>query len=171
METQDSPAAGIAAPAEDDPEIVALVEGLGLRPHPEGGYFVETYRHERTAGNRSLKTAIYFLVTAKSPSRMHRVSSDEIWHFYRGDPLEMLQLDGEGSRTVTIGSAVERGERPQVLVRAGVWQGVRVKPGGRYALVGATVSPGFDFADFELGERDALVRAFPQSADLIRALT
>jgi len=111
------------------------------------------------------------MVTAQSPSRMHKVESDEIWHFYDGDSLEMLQLDGEGARVISIGNDIEAGERPQVLVPAGVWQGVRVKPGGSYALVGATVSPGFDFADFSHGDRAALIAEYPDAAELITALT
>jgi uncharacterized protein len=148
-----------------------VVESLGLRPHPEGGFFTETYRHARNVGDRSLCTAIYYLVTAESPSRMHRVASDEIWHFYGGDALEMLQLSAKGSRIIAIGADVAAGERPQVLVPADVWQGTRVKPGGAYALVGATVSPGFDYADFELGNRGRLVAEYPRYEALIEALT
>lgn len=155
-----------------DPGVDALVERLGLRPHPEGGFFRETYRSPRSSGDRSFSTAIYFLVTAASPSRMHRVASDEMWHFYLGDPLEMLQLEpGGASRVVTIGARIERDESPQVLVPANVWQGVRVVPGGRYGLVGATVTPGFDFADFTMGDRDELLAAYPDRAGLIAGLT
>jgi len=95
-----------------------------------------------SANGRALSTAIYFLVTAASPSRMHRVTSDEIWHFYAGDPLEMLQLEpGGASKIVLIGSRLTAGERPQVLVPAGTWQGARMHRAGEYALVGATVTP------------------------------
>jgi predicted cupin superfamily sugar epimerase len=154
------------------PEVAALKSALGLRPHPEGGYFAETYRSARNAGERALSTAIYFLITAESPSRMHRVASDEIWHFYRGDALEMLQLHPDGSScVVAIGPRIEDGEHPQVLVRAGVWQGVRVAAGGRYALVGATVTPGFDFADFAMGDRGELLASYPDRAEPIAALT
>ena len=148
-----------------------IVEALGLRPHPEGGFFSETYRHERAIGDRSLCTAIYYLLTAESPSRMHRVASDEIWHFYSGDELEMLQLGEDEAQVIAIGASVAAGQRPQVVVPAGVWQGARVKPGGSYALVGATVSPGFDYDDFEIGDRDTLVAAYPKCAALIEALT
>jgi predicted cupin superfamily sugar epimerase len=155
-----------------DSEIAALVAALDLSPHPEGGLFCETYRSARSTGDRALSTAIYFLVTAASSSRMHRVSSDEIWHFYAGDPLEMLQLAPDGSsRTIAIGNDVASGARPQVLVPANVWQGVRVREGGRYGLVGATVTPGFDFADFEMGDRTALVAAYPGRRALVEALT
>jgi uncharacterized protein len=156
----------------DDAGVAELIAALDLRPHPEGGFFAETYRSARNAGDRSLSTAIYFLLTARNPSRMHRVASDEIWHFYRGDSLEMLQLDPGGtSRVVAIGSRIDAGERPQVLVPAGVWQGVRVAFGGRYALVGATVTPGFDFDDFEMGGRAELLARYPARAALIAALT
>ncbi|HTA40746.1 MAG TPA: cupin domain-containing protein [Candidatus Acidoferrales bacterium] len=155
-----------------DPDIEQLVETLRLRPHPEGGFFAETYRSARNAGDRSLSTAIYFLLTAENPSRMHRVASDEIWHFYRGDPLEMLQIHPDGSsETIAIGTNVAAGQRPQVLVPAGMWQGVRVAAGGRYALVGATVTPGFDFADFSLGDRAALRALCPTRAEAIDDLT
>lgn len=153
----------------DDAE--SIIRELGLAPHPEGGFFRQTYRNAVTVGDRALSTAIYFLLTHDNPSRMHRVTSDEIWHFYAGDPIEMLQL-GEGEpRIVRIGPNLAAGERPQVLVPGGVWQGVRVQPGGRYALVGATVTPGFDFADFSMGDRAELIGCYPQAAELITALT
>ena len=114
----------------------------------------ETYRSDeritlaRYDAERAVSTAIYFLVTAESPSRLHRVRSDEIWHVYAGDSLEMLQLHPDGrSERIALGSRIARGERPQAVVPRDVWQGVRVAPGGRYGLVGATVAPGFDFAD------------------------
>ena len=159
-------------------EIEELVRRLNLAPHPEGGYFRETYRSAehitlaRYDGPRATSTAIYFLVTAESPSRLHRVKSDEIWHFYAGDALEMLQLHEDGAvETFTIGSSIRSGEVPQVLVPKGSWQGVRVVPGGRYGLVGATVAPGFDFNDFEMAERDSLLHHHPSHAELITALT
>lgn len=155
-----------------DREVHDLVATLGLLPHPEGGFFRETYRHATQVGGRSIGTAIYFLVTAASPSRMHRVTSDEIWHFYRGDALEMLQLAPDGSsRVLRIGPNVAADECPQALVPGGVWQGARVAPPGRYALVGATVAPGFDFADFSMGDRATLERAYPDRAALLAALT
>ena len=125
-----------------------------------------------SANGRALSTAIYFLVTAASPSRMHRVTSDEIWHFYAGDPLEMLQLEpGGASKIVLIGSRLTAGERPQVLVPAGTWQGARMHRAGEYALVGATVTPGFDFDDFTLRDRALLTAKYPTRATLIEALT
>jgi predicted cupin superfamily sugar epimerase len=155
-----------------DGEVAELIAALALRPHPEGGFFAETYRSARNTGDRSLSTAIYFLLTAENPSRMHRVASDEIWHFYCGDPLEMLQIHPDGSSAVlAIGPNLAVGQRPQVLVPAGVWQGVWVAAGGRYALAGATVVPGFDFADFEMADRTALRALCPSRAELSDELT
>ena len=152
--------------------VEELIAALDLRPHPEGGFFAETFRSPHEAGARSLSTAIYFLLTAENPSRMHRVTSDEMWQFYRGDPLEMLQIHPDGSSAViAIGPDVAAGQRPQVLVPAGVWHGVRVAAGGRYALTGATVTPGFDFDDFTLGDRAALQALCPSRAAAIEDLT
>ena len=160
-----------------------LIRLLGLEPHPaEGGYFRETYRSKETipagalpagyGGPRSVATAIYYLLTPTTFSAMHRLPGDEMFHFYLGDPMEMLQLrpDGEGE-VVVLGHDVADGMRPQVLVPEGVWQGSRLRPGGRYALLGTTMSPGFDYADFELGVRAELVRAYPEFKEWIVALT
>jgi predicted cupin superfamily sugar epimerase len=148
----------------------------------EGGYYAETYRSEdvvsasclapRYNGPRAVATAIYYLLEAGSFSEMHRVASDEIFHFYVGDPVEMLQLWPDGSsRQTTIGTDIERGMRPQVVVPRRVWQGARLVPGGEFALLGCTVSPGFDFADYESGSRELLEQQFPHARELIRALT
>jgi hypothetical protein len=156
---------------------------LGLAPHPtEGGYFVETYRSaerlpgvalpDRYGGDRSLATAIYYRLTPDTVSAMHRLRSDEVFHFYLGDPVEMLQLEAGGpGRVVTLGSDLGADMRPQIVVPAGVWQGARLRPGGRLALLGATVAPGFAFADYETGRREALLRSHAQFAELIVALT
>ncbi len=156
---------------------------LGLVPHPdEGGDFVETYRSDdivtadalprRYASPRTLGTAIYYLVTPDGSSVMHRLRSDEVFHFYLGDPVEMLQLfpDGTG-RLVVLGPDLERGMQPQAVVPSGVWQGARLIDGGAWALLGTTVAPGFDHADYEAGRRDDLVEAYPQFQELIVALT
>jgi predicted cupin superfamily sugar epimerase len=156
---------------------------FNLRPHPEeGGYFVETYRSSETIpenalpirykGVRFFGTAIYYLLTPETFSMMHRLRSDEIFHFYVGDPVEMLQLLPNGSgNVITMGSDILHGMRPQVAVPSGVWQGARLSKGGRFALLGTTVSPGFEFADYESGRRDELVRSYPTFRDLIVALT
>jgi len=161
-------------------QIIAL---LNLTPHPkEGGYFIETYRSSETIpektlpsrykGIRSFATAIYYLLTPETFSAMHRLQSDEIFHFYLGDPVEMLQLWPDGSgRLVILGSDILRGVQPQVVVPRGVWQGARLFKNGKPALLGTTVSPGFEFADYEYGQRDELVESYPQFREWIIALT
>jgi uncharacterized protein len=159
-----------------------VIDRLELEPHEaEGGYFRETYRsplrHPASAlpseydGERNASTAIYYFLTPETFSAIHRVRSDEVFHFYAGDPVEMLQLrqDG-GSEIVLIGSDLAAGHLPQVVVPAGVWQGCRLVPGGRWALMGCTVAPGFEFADFEAAKRDQLLRGYPEQAELIEAL-
>lgn len=158
-------------------EVVKL---LGLKPlEPEGGFFAETYRAtartpapDGTMDARALSTAIYYLVTPDTFSAMHRVQSDEIFHFYMGDPVEQLHLLPDGSgRTVTLGTDLQAGHRPQVIVPAGVWQGARLREGGSWALLGTTVAPGFDYADYEHGDRDVLASMFPDFKDQIESLT
>jgi predicted cupin superfamily sugar epimerase len=164
-------------------DIEALKKTLGLIPLPqEGGFYAESYRcgerlvpaclSGRYRGERALATAIYFLLTRETFSALHRLASDEIYHFYMGDPVEMLQLDeGGAGRVVMLGTDWERGMRPQAIVPRRTWQGSRLVPGGSFALVGATVFPGFEFADFELGRREPLLASHPQYASLIRQLT
>lgn len=170
-------------PLPEDPEIEAIVRALGLVALPqEGGLYAETYRSARIlpagaagpeqTGPRACATAIYYLVTPARFSALHRVASTEIFHFYMGDPVRMLQLRPDGSSAeVVIGTDLAAGQRPQVAVTRGVWQGTRLAPGGRYALLGCTVSPGFDFADYEQGDREALRRAYPDRTAEIDALT
>ncbi|MEC9346677.1 MAG: cupin domain-containing protein [Pseudomonadota bacterium] len=157
-----------------------IIRALDLQPHPEGGYFAETWRAAESSadlparydGPRSHGTAIHYLLTPDSFSGMHRVASDEIFHFYLGDPVEQLWLLPDGShRVVRIGTDLKAGERPQVIVPHGTWQGARLVPGGRFALLGCTVSPGFDFADFLMGDRDGLIDGWPAAAEMITALT
>ncbi|MEN6357297.1 MAG: cupin domain-containing protein [Armatimonadota bacterium] len=160
-----------------------IVEKLGLEAHPmEGGYFRETYRSSLTIpGNvlpgeydhdKSACTAIYFLIGPGHYSAMHRVKTDEIFHFYSGDPVEMLQLHPDGTHSViTIGSDIMSGEAPQVVVPAGSWQGSRLKPGGEYALMGTTVAPAFDYDDYEHGSRESLIAECPECEEMIRELT
>jgi uncharacterized protein len=147
-------------------DVNALIERLGLQPHPaEGGYFVETYRS--VEGH---STAIYYLLTPDTFSAMHRLSSDEIFHFYAGDPVEMLQLLPHGPhRLIVLGSDVLAGQQPQVLVPKGAWQGSRLAAGGEYALLGTTVAPAFRYQDYEHGECNTLIELYPDCADLIRA--
>jgi predicted cupin superfamily sugar epimerase len=156
---------------------------LKLEPHPiEGGYFVQTYRaaHEIPedalpsgySSARSIGTAIYYLLTADTFSAMHRLPGDEIFHFYLGDPVEMLQLEPNGNgELVILGQDIARGMRPQHVVPGGVWQGSRLISGGEYALLGTTMSPGFEFADYETGTRDQLTSLYPQYSARIVPLT
>ena len=157
-----------------------IVRQLGLQPHPEGGYFRETYRasesiaagslDHRYGGARSLSTAIYYLLEAGQRSALHRLKSDEIFHFYAGDPLKIIEIAPDGHLTeALLGADFAAGAIPQHVIPAGAWFGAL--PVGRFALVGCTVAPGFDFADFELAETAALLAAFPQHEAWIRRLT
>jgi predicted cupin superfamily sugar epimerase len=148
---------------------------LGLAPHPrEGGWFVRTYESETMAegGARRTGTAIYYLLEPGTFSEMHRLASDEVFHFYAGDPVEQLQLfpDGTGLR-VLLGNDLATGARPQVVVPAGVWQGARLVEGGAWALLGCTVSPGFEFEDYESGTAEALEKIWPEWTGAIHVLT
>ena len=148
----------------------------------EGGFFRETYRSrwqvaaeylpEGTRGPRFIGTAIYYLITPESFSTLHRLPGTEVFHFYMGDPVVMLQLHPDGmSRTVTLGTDLVRGQEPQVVVRGNVWQGCKLAPGGRWALLGTTMSPGFDYDDYTTGVRDELIAQYPDAAELIREYT
>lgn len=160
-----------------DPDLAALLARLDLRPHPEGGWFRETFRDARTVtadgfdGPRSASTAIYYVLAAGHFSALHRIRSDEVWHHYAGDDLEVTVLSADGAlRTLLVGHRAA-GAAPQAVVPAGEWFGSRVATGGRWALVGCTVAPGFEFGDFELADRAALTAQFPAHADVIAALT
>jgi len=156
-------------------EIIRL---LGLRPlEPEGGFYAETYRSPEAlpaemGGVRCLATAILYLLEEGRHSRMHRLASDEIFHHYLGDPVEMLLLHPDGTgRTCLLGKDLLSGQRQQFLVPRGIWQGARVVPGGTFALLGTTVSPGFDPADYEHGDCDLLSEKYPAFRSLIRLLS
>jgi len=164
------------------------ISSLNLLPHPEGGYYRETYRsgvsvtvcsaddHNdvKTADRaiRSISTAIYFLLEGDQISTLHRIRSDEAWHFYAGSSLSVEGILPDGERqTWRLGLDLASGERPQCVVPAGTWFGAHLKHSSTYALVGCTVSPGFDFADFELAERAELIAMHPQHTDIIERLT
>lgn len=160
-----------------------LIAFLGLKPLvEEGGYYVETYRSkesvlpdalpDRYYGPRSFGTAIYYLLTPDAFSVLHRLLSDEVFHFYLGDPIEMLQLWPDGSgKLITLGSDILNGQHPQVVVPRGVWQGARLMTGGKFALLGTTVAPGFEYDDYETGHREELIEAYPAFRELITNLT
>lgn len=150
---------------------------LRLEPHPmEGGSFRQTWRSglqfDAPQGRRSAGTAIYYLLETGTFSEMHVLPSDEVFHFYLGDPVEMLQLWPSGeSRVVRLGQDLPAGERVQVLVPGGVWQGTRLVGDGNVALLGCTVTPGFDYADYSSGSYAELAEKWPDQAKMIRALT
>jgi hypothetical protein len=158
-------------------DVDALVRCLGLAPHPEGGFYRETFRAPLVVEGlphgapRAASTAIYFLLPAGAFSAFHRVRSDEVWHHYDGDPVALHVLAESGvCSVVRLGRDLASGEAPQAVVPAGAWQAAE-PVGGRYALCGCTVAPGFDFADFELAERAALAARFPEHAALVARLT
>jgi hypothetical protein len=159
-----------------------LVKLLCLKSHPEGGYYKETYRSdeiigkgalpERYTGDRRYGTAIYYLLTQETFSAIHRVKTDEIYHFYLGDPVELVQLLSDGSGCVVmLGHDISGGALVQTIVLRGTWHGARLAEGGKYALLGTTVSPGFEFADYEIGDRNELIHSYPSFSDTIIALT
>lgn len=162
--------------------IEDLVKKLELLPHPEGGYYKEVYRSEekisqealpvRFPGDRSFSTSIYFLIEKNNFSALHKIKSDETWHFYYGDALEVIEINAQGNLTSTaIGANIEKGEVFQYTVKANTWFGSRVKAGGNFSLAGCTVSPGFDFEDFEMADRFKLATQFPEHANLIGEMT
>jgi predicted cupin superfamily sugar epimerase len=167
------------------PTADEIIAALDLKPHPiEGGYFRETYRSTGMipgdglpggylpCAGRSMGTAIYYLLTAETFSEMHRVPTEEIFHFYLGGPVRMLQLfPGGAGREHVIGPDIAGGQQPQLVVPAGVWQGSRLEPGFDFVLLGATMAPGFDYADYEQGRREELVGLYPAFAEQICGLT
>lgn len=160
-----------------------VIARLGLRPLPgEGGYFAESYRtgwslaSEQMRGDypgeRSAATAIYFLITPDQFSALHRLRGDELWHFYLGDPVELVTLDSDGNENaVTLGHDLVAGQIPQALAPGGAWLGCAIVEGGEWALLGTTMTPGFHPDDFELGDRSMLLAAYPHAADTIHRLT
>lgn len=170
----------VAPDRADGPSAAELIASLGLTRHPEGGWYRETYRAggtipgtlltDRAAGERSFSTAIYFLLERGDISALHRIKSDELWHFHAGAPLVVHLITPEGvCSSLTLGSDPGAGETFQGVVPAGCWFGAETT--GDYSMVGCTVAPGFDFADFEMGCRADLLSRFPVHAGIIRRLT
>lgn len=157
------------------------IEQLNLQPHPEGGYYKETYRSRdefspenfpaRFNGYRSVSTAIYFLLPGKQRSLFHRIKSDELWHFHYGEALNIYVLTKRGLVVLKLGPNPEKGEHLQVMVPANHWFGAMTADKENYTLSSCTVAPGFDFQDFEMGERKQLVDEFPMHEDIINKLT
>ena len=158
------------------------IKALRLSRHPEGGYFRETYRSgevianysllERYDGERCFSTSIHFLLRGDEVSRLHRLKSDELWHFYEGSPLTIHIIDKVGDYSTTrLGSDFEKGQVFQIVIQAGCWFGASVDALKSYSLVGCTVAPGFEFDDFELGNRENLIGLYPQHKSIIEMLT
>ena len=158
------------------------INKLQLTPHVEGGAFIQTYCSDLSIsqnqlpvtfhGPRPVSTSIYFLLKQNQFSAMHRIAADELWHFYYGDPLTVYEIDTTGNLLEHhLGNNPENNEDFQCIIKAGSWFGSKTKEGGEYSLVGCTVSPGFDFDDFELGERIELLGLYPQHEAIIKTLT
>jgi predicted cupin superfamily sugar epimerase len=160
-----------------------VIRLLQLEPLPhEGGFFRQVYKSSDMLSAlhlpggyttpHTLGTSIYMVLTPEDFSALHVLKSDETWHFYAGDPLEMLNLHPDGtSRLISIGNGLLHGQQPQFTVPAGIWQGTRLVPGGSWALFGCTVCPGFEWEDFELGQRTDLLARWPKETERITALT
>lgn len=162
--------------------VTELIKKLGLQPHPEGGYFKETYRSSDEimeaslssvySGRRSYSTCIYFLLPSDTFSAFHKIHQDEIWHFYLGSPIQLQVISERGKhREFTIGTDLTKGEAPQLIVPGNHWFAASVLEPNSFALVGCTVAPGFDFADFTLARRGELITKFPKHRKLITRLT
>ena len=169
---------------EDKKKLIAqeIIEKLGLVPHPEGGYFKETYRSNNIIkdeclqvnynGSRNYSTCIYFLLNSDDISAFHRINQDEIWHFYDGSSIRLHTISEEGKhREFLIGRNFSERQVPQLVVPGGHWFAAEVVEKNSYALVGCTVAPGFSFDDFELPERGVLLSKFPQHSELITKFT
>lgn len=158
------------------------IETLQLEPHIEGGAYKSTYRSsfklamdslpEGFSGERHICSSIYFLLQKGEFSAFHRLRSDEIWHFYFGDALVIYEIDADGKvMEHKLGSNPKKGENFQCTIKAGNWLAAKVQSTGNYCLAGCTVSPGFDFADFELGKRSYLIQLYPNHKALIESMT
>jgi|SRR5688572_5514581 len=161
-------------------EFEKYVKVLDLKSHPEGGWFREVYRSKSVhhlqddifPTGRNYCTSIYFLITSGNFSAFHRIRSDETWHFYAGDPLEVIEITNAGHLKITvIGKEILNGQSFQYTVEAGSWFASRVSGKGLFSLVGCTVAPGFDFNDFELASREKLISDFPHHSSMITELT
>ena len=165
-----------------DNEIRNIVAKLDMKPHPEGGFYKETYRSDgvipkdalghRFSGARNYCTGIYFLLTSENFSAFHRIQQDEMWHFYGGSSLYVHVINANGLyQRHSVGMNLDEGETPQLVVPAGCWFASSVKEKDDYSFVGCTVSPGFDFEDFELAERNKLIQEFPAHKETITKYT
>lgn len=163
-------------------EAEKLIEEFQMIPHTEGGYYRETYRSEesiknsclpvRYSGERCFATAIYYLLKSAQVSYFHKIKSDEIWHFYLGSPIILHCLNEfVGYNKIIIGNKVLEGEVPQYIIRKGIWFAAEVMDENSFSLVGCTVSPGFDYHDFTLADRNDLINLFPEHRELVERFT
>lgn len=166
----------------DNEKAYNLIQQLGLRAHPEGGFYKETYRSvgaisqsdlgEDFSGSRNYSTAIYFMLTTETFSAFHRIKQDEFWFFHQGAPITFHTITKQGKYTVqTIGNDISKGHLPQLIVQGGDWFAAEIKSENNFALVSCTVSPGFDFDDFELATKKELTELYPQYTEIISQLT
>lgn len=163
-------------------EVNDIIERLNLIPHPEGGFYKETYRSEGSItnsnldanfiGNRNYCTGIYFLLTSENFSAFHKINQDEMWHFYKGSPIRIHVISSEGVYfNVVVGNNFENAEIPQFVVKAQDWFAAEVVDKNSFSLVGCTVSPGFDFRDFKMPLREELLQLFPEQHKIITRFT
>ena len=163
-------------------EIQEIISILNLKPHPEGGFYNETYRSEgdipkqvlgdHYSGARNYATGIYFLIPSESFSAFHRIKQDEMWHFYKGAAMNLHMISHKGDYSVIrIGNNLQLGEFPQFTVPGGTWFASEVSKPNGYSLMGCTVAPGFDFDDFEMPTRSELIELYPQHKAVIKKLT
>jgi predicted cupin superfamily sugar epimerase len=154
-------------------ELQALIEELGLQPHPEGGFYKETFRSPELLSDRdrNLITAIYFILTSDNVSKFHRIVSDELWFFHAGSPLIVHTLNATGHQQTLIGTDLSKGEKLHFVVPKNTIFGSSVSDSTGYSFVSCVVAPGFDFADFELFEREYLLKEFPNHSEIIHQLT
>ena len=157
-------------------EAESIIRHLKMEPHPEGGYYNETYRSTsltvNSEGNsRSQSTAIYFLLENQNKSHFHRIKSDELWFFHQGEPLEILSIENGILKRTILGNDFLAGQQAQAMIPANTWFGSRLLQGKGFGLVSCTVSPGFDFQDFEMAKKENLVLEFPDLKEIINEMT
>ncbi len=151
--------------------IQELINELGLLPHPEGGYYKETYRSGEEIRDRNLLTSIYFVLTSENVSRFHRIKSDELWYFHFGSSVTVHTLDSKGHTEHMLGNDLNKGQKPFLLVKANTVFGSSIDEPGGFALVSCAVAPGFDFRDFELFSKEQLLEEYPEFQTIIDRLT
>jgi predicted cupin superfamily sugar epimerase len=154
-------------------QMQQLIDELGLLPHPEGGFYKETYRSEQTldGAERQLLTSIYFLLSADNVSKFHRIKSDELWYFHTGSPLVVHTLSAHGHEQHHLGLDATKGQQPFLWIPKDTIFGSSIDQENGFALVSCAVAPGFDFRDFELFDRATLLAAYPQHSEIVERLT